>query len=251
MDNTRDKEPEQLATIAISKDEIASRNRVSGGGQYRSPNTPPSSGGSKVLWAVSIFAVLLSIALLVQLQQLKSQTDKQLKALTILQDRLSSTDEQANLSVDAMKILLRDQDHEIRKLWDVANKRNKNKISKNTQRLDDQSKLVTQHDGKLAQLSKADAKAKKALSVQLKEQNKTLDALKSNLEKKQTALSKKVDKTIASLPSNVSKTLKEHGQGIKAMDGTRLQLMKRINSLEKQVKALKKASKPVAAPAQP
>ena len=250
MDNTRDKEPEQLANIAISKDEIASRNRV-GGGHYRSPNSAPSTGSSKVLWAVSIFAVLLSIALLVQLQQLTAQTDKQLKALTILQDRLSSTDEQANLSVDAMKILLRDQDHEIRKLWDVANKRNKNKISKNTQRLDDQSKLVTKHDGKLAQLSKADAKAKKELSSKLKVQSKDIESLKSDLESKQVALSKKMDKTIASLPTNVSKTLKEHGQGIKAMDATRLQLMKRINALEKQIKALKKSPKPVAAPVNP
>ena len=247
MDNTRDKEPEQLASIAVSKDEIASRNRTSGGTHYRANNAPSGSGSSKVLWAVSIFAVLLSIALLVQLQQLKSQTDKQLKALTILQDRLSSTDEQANLSVDAMKILLRDQDHEIRKLWDVANKRNKNKISKNTQRLDDQSKLVTKHDGKLAQLSKADAKAKKELSSKLNTQSKEIDELKKDLETKQTALSKKMDKTLASLPSNVGKTLKEHGQGIKAMDATRLQLMKRINGLEKQIKALKKSAKPAVA----
>lgn len=244
MDNTRDKEPEQLASIAVSKDEIASRNRTTGGGHYRSSNAPVSSGSPKVLWAVSIFAVLLSIALLVQFQQLKAQSDKQLKALTILQGMLSSTDEQANLSVDAMKILLRDQDHEIRKLWDVANKRNKNSISKNTQRLDDQSKLVTKHDGKLAQLSKADAKAKKELSSKLKVQTKSISDLKSDLKSKQVSLSKKVDKTIASLPSNVSKTLKEHGQGIKAMDATRLRLMKRINALEKQVKALKKTAKP-------
>ena len=239
MDNNKDKEPEQLASIAISREEIASRNRNVPSGRYRSA-APAST--PKVLWAVSIFAVLLSIALLVQLQQVKSQSDKQLKALTILQEKLTSTDEQANLSVDAMKILLKEQDHEIRKLWDVANKRNKNKISKNTQRLDEQSKLVTQHDGKLAQLSKADAKTSKSLKADIKKQQQKLEDVQSELELKNAALKKQVDKAIASLPNNVSKTLKEHGQGIKAMDATRLQLMKRINKLEKQVKALKASS---------
>lgn len=247
MDNKKDnndKEPEELASIAISREEIASRNRnVPGSGRsYRS--TAPAPANSKALWAVSIFAVLLSTALMVQLQQVKSQTDKQLKALTILQEKLTSTDEQANLSVDAMKILLKEQDHEIRKLWDVANKRNKGKINKNSQRLDQQSKLVTQHDGKLAQLSKADSKNQKALKAEINKQKKQLADVQTELELKNSALKKQVDKAIASLPANVSKTLKEHSQGIKAMDGTRLQLMKRINALEKQVKALKQSGQP-------
>ena len=120
-----EKEPEQLASIAVSRDEIATHQRPTGSMR---PIHHPSSGAPKLLWALTVFAILLSVGLLVQLQQVKIQSDKQLKALTILQERLVSTDEQANLSVDAIKILLKDQDHEIRKLWDLANKRNKNDI---------------------------------------------------------------------------------------------------------------------------
>ena len=61
-----------------------------------------------------------------------------------------------------------------------------------------------------------------------------------------------VDKQVNALPytfydkaltkaKNIKKTLVDHGKGIKAMDATRLQLMKRIKSLEKQIKALKKS----------
>lgn len=245
MDNNKDKEPDQLASIALSREEIASRNRTAPSGRYRAA-AAPATGTSKVLWAVSVFAVILSVVLLIQVQQLKTQSDKQLKALTILQEKLTSTDEQANLSVDAMKILLKDQDHEIRKLWDVSNKRNKGKITKNTQRLDEQGKLVTGHDGKLVQLSKADDNIRKELQAKSKQQQKALEDVQTDLELKTSAIQKKLDKTLASLPNNLSKTLKEHGQGIKAMDGTRLQLMKRINALEKQVKALQKPATPAA-----
>ena len=152
----KDKEPEHLASIALSKEEIASRQRVTN--YSRSTKTNHSVGASKALWALTVFALLLSAALLVQFQQVKKQSALQLQAITILQERLINTGEQSNLSVDAIKIIIKDQDHEIRKLWDLANKSNKNQIRKNKEGLDDQNKLITKYAGKVDLLSKGQIK---------------------------------------------------------------------------------------------
>jgi len=258
----KDKEPEHLASIALSREEIASRQRVTK--PVRSTKATHSAGTSKALWALTVFALLLSGALLVQFQQVKKQSDLQLQAITILQAKLTNTDEQSNLSVDAIKIMMKDQDHEIRKLWDIANKQNKKNIRKNKERLDDQSKMVTRYTGKIDLMSKDLVKQEKSLSAgitrnksetqtALKQIQSKIDVQQSKVEKSIKSLPKNLaktlknhDKAIAAFPKGVSKTLKDHEKGLKAMDATRLQLMKRINALDKEIKLIKKAqaSKP-------
>ncbi len=262
----KDKEPEHLASFAMSKEEIASRQRVTK--NPRSTKNSQPAATSKALWALTIFALLVSGALLVQFQQVKKQSALQLQAITILQERLIDTGEQSNLSVDAIKIIMNDQDHEIRKLWDLANKSNKNQIRKNKQRLDEQNKLITKYAGKVDLIGKDQAKSEKSLLKAIKDSSNESSQGLSQLQSNVDAQSVKFDKSIASLPKNLSKTLnsydakikaipkglaktlKDHGKGIKAMDATRLQLIKRINALDKELKALKKSqTKKVTAPA--
>lgn len=238
----KDQEPDQLASIAISRDEIAGRQRPSG---------PMRATGShaatpKLLWVISITSILISVGMFIHLQQVKVQSDKQLKALTILQERLSSTDEQANLSVDAIKILLKDQDHEIRKLWDVANKRNKSQISKNTGRIDQQNKLMTQYSSKVEQLGKDAELLERNLEAQIKESGQAQTSNIQSLKNSVTDVDAKLVSVTKGIPKNLSKTLSDHGKGIKAMDKTRLQLLKKIKSLEAQVKALNTQASPAA-----
>ncbi len=254
----KDKEPEHLASIALSKEEIASRQRVTGYSRS-TKNNRQSGGTNKALWALTVFALLLSAALLVQFQQVKKQSALQLQAITILQERLINTGEQSNLSVDAIKIIMKDQDHEIRKLWDLANKSNKNQIRKNKEGLDEQNKIITKYAGKVDLISKGQIKSEKSLLKSIKESSDQASAALKKLQVSVNVQNVKVDKTIASLPKNLSKklssydakikaipkglvkTLKDHGKGIKAMDATRLQLIKRLNALDKEIKTLKKA----------
>lgn len=240
----KDQEPEQLASIAISRDEIAGRQRQSG--PLRAPTAHAST--PKLLWVISMTSVLISVGIFIHLQQVKVQSDKQLKALTILQERLSSTDEQANLSVDAIKILLKDQDHEIRKLWDVANKRNKSQISKNKGRIDQQNKLMTQYSSKVEQLGKNAESLEKNLQTKIKESGQAQQSSIQSLKNSVTEVESKLGTITKGIPKNLAKTLSDHGKGIKAMDKTRLQLLKKIKSLEAQIKALnaKAASTPLA-----
>ena len=233
----KNQEPEQLASIALSRDEIAGRQRPSG--RVRTSGTGSASGAPKLLWILTIFSILLSIGILVHLQQSQIQSDKQLAALTVLQQRLSSTDEQSNLSVDAIKILLKEQDHEIRKLWDVANKRNKNDIADNTRSLDAQKKLNSQHSSKVSQLNKSIQVLKSSIASQIKQSEQGLSSNIQGFKNQVLAVELKVDKAIKGIPDNLSKTLSEHGKGITAMDKTRLQLLKKINGLEAKIKQLK------------
>jgi hypothetical protein len=242
----KNQEPEQLASIAISKDEIAGRQRPVG--RVRTSSAEPTSGAPKLLWILTIFSILISVGILVHLQQSKIQSDKQLAALTVLQKRLSSTDEQSNLSVDAIKILLKEQDNEIRKLWDVAYKRNKNNIAKNISGLAAQKKSLSQFSGKVSQLDKNSQALKSSISAKIKQSEQAQSSNIQTIKNQVLEVELKIDKTMKGIPDNLSKTLSDHAKGIAAMDKTRLQLLKKINGLEAEIKQLKgSAAKPTGA----
>lgn len=244
----KEKEPDQLASVAISKEEIASRQRT-----VSKPRIPAQGGSSsKALWALCIFSLVLSVVLLMQLQQVKKQSELQLQALMVLQDKLTNTGEQANLSVDAMKIILKELEHEVRKLWDVSNKRNKNDIAKNTSRLDQQNKLLSQASGQIEMLSKDINKQEKQLSAQIIAAMDKNSASNTDLAKKIKVLDSDIKAAQANNPKNLAETLTEHDKAIKAMDGSRLQFMKRIKALEAELNAVKQASsaRPAVAPTQ-
>lgn len=229
-----DKEPESLTSIAVSRDEIATHHRPVG----KMRPTPAQGGGSKWLWLMVIVVMTACGALFAQVQQLKQQAQKQVQALSVLQQRLTSTDEQANLSVDAIKILLKEQDHEIRKLWDLANKRNKNDISSLKEKVDDQGKIVAQYQSKIGQVQKAQDQTKADLKAVRATMESSVSELQADTRQSITSVRSELDKGLKSIPSNLQKTLSSHEKGIKAMDATRLQLMKRIQQLEKDIKAL-------------
>ena len=229
-----DKEPESLASIAVSRDEIATHHRPVG----KMRSVPTQGSSSKWLWLLVIVLMTACGALFAQVQQLKQQGKKQVQALSVLQERLTSTDEQANLSVDAIKILLKEQDHEIRKLWDLANKRNKNDIAEIKEKVDDQGKIVAQYQAKIGQVEKSQNKNAADIKAVQASTETSLNSLQADTKKSIASIRTDLDKGLKSIPSNLEKTLSSHEKGIKAMDATRLQLMKRIQQLEKEIKAL-------------
>ena len=98
---------------------------------------------------IAICALLLSLLLaglagylFLQLQQATLQIQmseillkEHAANLSSLNDQLSVTDENANLSVNALKVLLKENSKEIRKLWDLSNKANKPDIARNKKEL--------------------------------------------------------------------------------------------------------------------
>lgn len=249
---SKEQEPEELASISLSQDEIVNRQRPVG--IPRRAAAPTESSRPVALWGLVIVLFVIVVVMAVQMQTVKKQSDLQLQALQLLQQKLTSTDEQANLSVDAIKILLKEQDHEIRKLWDLANKRNKKSIAKHKERLDDQSKLLTKQGGQIDQVSKrmdSQSKTVKKLSgsfdgvsTKADDASKAIKGLKKELAATEKSLAS-LKKSIGGVPKSVTKELKALDKKLKsltkavdAMDATRLHHNKRLGQLEKSVKSL-------------
>lgn len=186
----RDNEP-TISDIKPSADDIALRQRqqqARKAAAARAPARPaaaqPSTAPAKQTLAIAALclAVVLGGAagfLFMQLQQLQVSLAKaeniirgQADNLAILNEKLSVTGENASLSLDALKVVVKEQDSEIRKLWDLSNKRNRSEIAKNTANI---SKLQTaakelqasakELDGKLAQQAKAQQTQTSALDA--------------------------------------------------------------------------------------
>ena len=92
-----------------------------------------------------------------------------------LENRLSASGENANLSVDALKVVLREQDNEIRKLWDLASKRNRADIDANAAKLGNLNTAMNSASG-------ASASDLKALRSKVTEFENAVAALPSGLE---------------------------------------------------------------------
>ena len=112
------------------------------------------SNTNKAFMAAIILLALGLIYITLKFEKAQNQLVKhtstlkvQAENLALLNERLSVTGENANLSTDALKVVIKEQDSEIRKLWDVANKRNRHNIEQNTQAITVlNNTLKKQHD---------------------------------------------------------------------------------------------------------
>src|SRR5690554_2833794 len=120
------------------------------------------------------------------------------------------TGENANMSVDVLKSIVKEHDSEIRKLWDLSNKRNRSDIAANAKDIkaikssvhkaitsvDAQAKKVTAFDGRVKKaeqslegigerLSKAEVSVRSLAEVELRiaQQSETLQTLQSEVAK--------------------------------------------------------------------
>ncbi len=153
--------------IEMRQKQLSSRRNGSARSSSLSEKPPGGSG------VVALLALLIGLGaagfsgyLLVELQGAQQQLaaanerlDTQGDMVDVLNDKLSVTDESATVSLEALKVMLKEHDSEIRKLWSIANKRNKKLIADNGKAID-----------QLEASSKTNAQAAKALESQLAEQ---------------------------------------------------------------------------------
>ena len=162
----RSKEP-VIPDIVPSADDIELRNkqlksRRKGSSAAASTGKSGNGGGG----ALALVALLIGLAaaggagyLWVELQAAKQQLadaarviESQGEMLDGLNQKLSVTDESATVSLQALKVMLKEHDSEIRKLWAIANKRNKQNIANNGKALDKQGKQLTTQSESLKSL---------------------------------------------------------------------------------------------------
>lgn len=109
-------------------------------GEVRRPRTAAAQSQGSSFWMLAAGVLLILIVVLGayffrELQGMRAQLDSKLdqssQMLGNLESQLSATDESLSQSSGKTGDMLKMHDSEIRKLWDVANKRNKDSIQKN------------------------------------------------------------------------------------------------------------------------
>jgi chromosome segregation ATPase len=168
-----------------------------------------------------------------QIVETKTASQSQLSQLG---DQLANTDKNLNQSGDQLQSTLKLHDSEIRKLWDLANKRNKSTIATNTKKIADVAKDLTTTEAKLTTISQQLAATKK----QLQQYNQNIENLQQQL-KTQTSQLNTLVKSAAStsalqgqITSN-QQALKEINSYRQQTSNTLLQLRREVSQLRQQL----------------
>lgn len=118
---------------------------------------------------LAVVVGVLAAFMLMQLQNLQKSLDEaqaviqsQANNIEVLNEKLSVTGENANMSVDALRSTVKEHGSEIRKLWDLSNKRNRSEISAN-------SKEITSIKSEISK-AKASVAAQQKKSSELEQQ---------------------------------------------------------------------------------
>lgn len=221
-----DKREPILSDIKPSADDIALRQK-----QLQDRKLPPRMSAlpdfnaakpvsSKLSWMALVCAAI-ALALSAWLAMQWQATMKQLAAaqkvmvaqaenLKSLNDKLLATDESANLSLEGLKVLIKEHDSEIRKLWDLANKRLRAEIAAT--------------DKALAALKTSQASGDKDLRTALEKQQKTLETQHADMQKRMAAL----DRQMKTMPTEIELRLAQNAESIQSLE-TELAKLKKAN----------------------
>lgn len=157
----KDKDP-IMSDMKPSQDDIVLRQRqlqarkaaaARSGQGPKAPTAAKAPAAKQTLATVSLVLTVvvgaLAGLLFMQLQQVQQSLSKaeeimltQAQNLDVLNEKLSVTGENANMSVDALKNIVKEHDSEIRKLWDVSYKTNKSDIANNAKKIAAKSKEI-------------------------------------------------------------------------------------------------------------
>jgi len=212
-----------------------------------------------------------------QLQLSSEELAISIKRIEALENQLTTTGENMNLSESALQARLKNIMSEIRKLWDVSNKRNKGWIKKNEEDLaklqQGQADQVKSLDGIKASVAKASESVSGAEARAIAA-TETVDAVVSaqstikndvtTINSKLSSLGAAVGETttqlgelsltmqllsdqvngsdasqlIAEVKTNFEKFSSEAGQDIESINANRVQVNQRLTSLQKQIQSL-------------
>ena len=279
---------DHLPSISLSPDDITERtpDRSKKASEKKvSPKISAPQSSSKKEGSGSRFptsTIILSIAILsmaflalaaggyMQMQALQTElkdAQAQLKVTTsLLNDvsgAVSQTGESLSKSDNKVQDELKAVNFEIRKLWDLSNKRNRPDIEAQTKRVDALSASVAKSSkelesslGKIDKNTTALAEAEKGLTA-LRQEMRAVSAdvvagstitreQVTNLEKTVDGLSatvKKVTSASESLNKDIKNQVKDYGDKIKAIDAHRQQVNRRLLQLENSVRTLQSGSR--------
>jgi hypothetical protein len=221
---------------------------------------------------LAIVALILSLGmggfagfLFVQLQEANAQLSKaegilngHATNLAVLNDKLSASDENSTLSDVALKVLLKDNAQEIRKLWDLSNKTNKPNIEKNSKSISGVKISVVKVDKKATGINNKATEIDKKVVVA----NSNISGNKNNISGNKNSISgnknsiaalttslansqKSLEAKIAGLKSSTTDSaaaevrIGNNEQSIRSIDATRKKLNSSMAEVESQFNEMK------------
>lgn len=234
------------------------------GGNYRQSNSRRSQGSNsgRSLANTLILALLVAGLLgagwfIANQQQLLVATEAELRSadsrLIKLEERLSATDSAMSQGGEDTKQQINLWESEIRKLWSIANERNRNWIKENQSKV---AKLDQSMKGVLA--SNRDLKAASSRHDEaLADQQTVIDQLTSlelqvqqmlRVQRDLTDKTNIASQSVANLNSELSGQVKDNSEAVLAMDANRLAVNKRIVALENALANISRQIAPASTP---
>jgi chromosome segregation ATPase len=242
--------------------------------------TAPQIAAPEPKQTLAIVALILSLAmggfagfLFMQLEEAHSQLSKAEGILNghainleVLNDKLSASAENSTLSVGALKVLLKDNAKEIRKLWDLTNKTNKPNIEKNSKAISGVKTSVIKVDNKAIGIDKKVVSANSNISgnknsisanensisanensISANENNisgnkNSIAALNTSLANSQKSLETKLTdlkSSMAGVPEATEVRIGNNEQSIRSIDATRKKLNSSMAEVESQFNEMK------------
>lgn len=254
-------EDQNSFSIKPSQEDIDFRQRASGYSKNSSSSltqTPLEDNRISGLGMLSATLVFLLIAaagifwLLNESQQnherMQLEISRLSKSLMQFEQRLNNTGQTANSSLTALQASLDIQESETRKLWDVANKRNKAWIkelqgsiqNKHTQikKLQVTQTQLLKNQGQVKQLNKT---LNKQIGRLMKNVNQSKALTSSNLKRINTIKEdvKHLTMSMSDLPRDLKSKIEQIEESIAAIDQTRIKQARNITELGEEIKRLK------------
>ncbi|MGI9280630.1 MAG: hypothetical protein ACR2PX_13560 [Endozoicomonas sp.] len=258
-----DKAINDIPDFSIAADERPGRRKTAAtggtppgkkGGTGPSPAGKGGKGGNGLTWLLLVMILVLGAGGVWQfklMQQELADTRQALKAtqtkLSMVTGEVTATGENLDQSGSAMRSELKVMDSEIRKLWDVANKRNrqwilinKDNVVKALKEAEEAGKTADKAVGELSVLQKRmremDQLMKAISTEQLAAQGEMTDSLARF--DKQVGEMKKLVADQKKLQSELTKKVEDQQQAVKAVDSFRVQVNRKLQQLEDTVRDL-------------
>jgi len=214
---------------------------------------PPERGGSGRLLGLNVVLAILVAGLVVsgwfvanQHQRL-SEAERSLRVadqrLSRLEERLQMTDRTMSAAGDDVQDQLVFWEDEIRKVWDVANKRNKNWITDNQGKLKGHAAQLATIGASLTGLKSSVSRHDQAFAQQraMLDQLAALDLQLRQIAEQQRRATDQLNvarQGFASLESGLERRVANNEEAVEANDAHRVQLNNRLNGLRNRMETL-------------
>lgn len=240
-------------SLKPSRDELVQRQ------QGRSPRSPsvakPAAAtprSSAPLWLLVVLLLVVMAAgggyLWLQIQRLEGDLHRSLAALSqsevalsSLQQNLETRDQTLTKTGGQMEAEIKELQSEVRKLWDVSNKRNKGLIEEQGKTIAAlETRVKNQPAAIEKQIQAATAGVKKDLQSEWQEVKTAHTELQAALEAQKTAVDKQQAelarlKSSLNSPSDLEDRITNVEVGLKAIDAYRRQVNTRLDQLDQQL----------------